>query len=56
MMNSLVPVISLGAEPISGLMVGDDLTSQLETISRAVDLGIDYFDTAAKRHRKDFAR
>jgi len=28
-------------------MVGDDRSTQLETISRAVDLGIDYFDTAA---------
>ena len=28
-------------------MVGDDTTSQLETISHAVNSGIDYFDTAA---------
>jgi aryl-alcohol dehydrogenase-like predicted oxidoreductase len=42
-----VPVISFGAGPISGLMVGDDTSTQLETISRAVDFGIDYFDTAA---------
>lgn len=45
--NLQVPVVSFGAGPISGLMVGDDLSNQLQTISRAVDLGIDYFDTAA---------
>ena len=42
-----VPVVSFGAGPISGLMVGDDASVQLATIYRAFDLGIDYFDTAA---------
>ena len=42
-----VPVVSFGAGPISGLMVGDDSSVQLATIARAFDLGIDYFDTAA---------
>lgn len=42
-----VPVVSFGAGPISGLMVGDETSVQLATISRAFELGIDYFDTAA---------
>lgn len=42
-----VPVVSFGAGPVSGLMVGDDDSAQLETISLAFELGIDYFDTAA---------
>ena len=40
-------MISFGAGPVSGLMDGDDLSRQLETIAHAVDVGIDYFDTAA---------
>ena len=42
-----VPAISFGGGPISGLMVGDDSSGQLATVSRAFELGIDYFDTAA---------
>jgi len=45
--DSTLPVISFGAGPVSGLMVGRNATAQLETISHAVDSGINYFDTAA---------
>lgn len=45
--QTTIPMISFGAGPVSGLMVGEDRSRQLETIQHAVDSGIDYFDTAA---------
>jgi aryl-alcohol dehydrogenase-like predicted oxidoreductase len=39
--------ISFGAGPISQLLIGDRRNSQVETISRAVELGVNWFDTAA---------
>ena len=39
--------LSFGAGPISGLMTGDDHRQQCAVIERAVDLGINWFDTAA---------
>lgn len=39
--------LSFGAGPISGLMTGDDHRQQCAVIGRAVDLGINWFDTAA---------
>ena len=42
-----LPAISFGAGPISGLMTGSQFEKQIEVISRAFELGIDHFDTAA---------
>ena len=42
-----LPTISFGAGPISGLMTGSQVENQIEVISRAFELGIDHFDTAA---------
>jgi aryl-alcohol dehydrogenase-like predicted oxidoreductase len=39
--------ISFGAGPISTLMVGDDHDRQLAVIDRAMQVGINWFDTAA---------
>lgn len=39
--------IAFGAGPVAGLMTGDDRDAQLATIQTAIDLGINWFDTAA---------
>lgn len=41
-----VPEIAFGCGPVSGLMTGDDIDSQLLTVSTAINHGIDWFDTA----------
>lgn len=41
-----VPVVSFGAGPVSGLLTGDDADAQRATVARAVESGIDWFDTA----------
>ena len=41
-----VSAISFGTGPVSGLMTGDDFKSQLATVSRAIEIGINWFDTA----------
>jgi aryl-alcohol dehydrogenase-like predicted oxidoreductase len=43
----LISPISFGAGPISQLLIGDRRSSQVETIARAVELGVNWFDTAA---------
>lgn len=42
-----VPAIAFGAGPVSGLMTGTDYDLQMATVKRALELGIDWFDTAA---------
>ena len=42
-----VSALSFGAGPISGLMTGDDAALQRATIGRAIEHGINWFDTAA---------
>lgn len=42
-----VSVISFGAGPVSGLLTGSAADIQREVIQRAVQLGINWFDTAA---------
>ena len=42
-----VPRLSFGAGPVSGLMTGNDRRQQCAVIERAIDLGINWFDTAA---------
>lgn len=42
-----VSAIAFGAGPVSGLMIGDDAEAQVRTLQRAVDLGINWIDTAA---------
>ncbi len=39
--------IAFGAGPVSGLMTGNDRALQLATLQRALDLGINWIDTAA---------
>jgi len=41
-----VAVLAFGAGPVSGLMTGDDEDRQHEAVQRAVQLGINWFDTA----------
>lgn len=41
-----VSAISFGAGPVSGLMTGADANAQRETVSAAIDAGINWFDTA----------
>lgn len=41
-----VPVVSFGAGPVSGLLTGDDADAQRATVARALEAGIDWFDTA----------
>ena len=43
----LVPEVSFGCGPVSGLLTGTDAPLQLATVKRALDAGIDWFDTAA---------
>lgn len=42
-----VSVIALGAGPVSGLMTGDDCERQAAVVQRALDVGINWIDTAA---------
>jgi aryl-alcohol dehydrogenase-like predicted oxidoreductase len=42
-----VSAVSFGAGPVSGLMTGADHAAQLATVRRAVEVGINWFDTAA---------
>ncbi len=42
-----ISIVSFGAGPISGLMVGSDHYAQCQTVQRALDAGINWFDTAA---------
>ncbi|MEX0677465.1 MAG: aldo/keto reductase [Pirellulales bacterium] len=42
-----VSAVSFGAGPVSQLLVGDRHDVQRETIRRAVELGVNWFDTAA---------
>jgi aryl-alcohol dehydrogenase-like predicted oxidoreductase len=42
-----VSAVAFGAGPVSGLMTGDDRDLQLATVRRAIDAGINWFDTAA---------
>jgi aryl-alcohol dehydrogenase-like predicted oxidoreductase len=42
-----VSALSFGAGPVSGLMTGDDRDAQRATLARAIDVGINWFDTAA---------
>src|SRR5690349_1579223 len=43
----LVPEISFGCGPVSGLLTGSDFALQVATVQRALEAGIDWFDTAA---------
>jgi aryl-alcohol dehydrogenase-like predicted oxidoreductase len=42
-----VSVLAFGAGPVSGLMTGDDPAAQLAVVRRAVEAGVNWFDTAA---------
>jgi aryl-alcohol dehydrogenase-like predicted oxidoreductase len=42
-----VSAIALGAGPVSGLMTGGDADAQIAVVARAVELGVNWFDTAA---------
>jgi aryl-alcohol dehydrogenase-like predicted oxidoreductase len=42
-----VSVVAFGAGPVSQLLVGDCVDDQRHTIRRAVELGVNWFDTAA---------
>lgn len=42
-----VSAVSFGAGPVSGLMTGTDHAAQLATVRRAIDAGVNWFDTAA---------
>lgn len=42
-----VSTVAFGAGPVSQLLVGDCADAQRQTIRRAVDLGVNWFDTAA---------
>jgi L-galactose dehydrogenase/L-glyceraldehyde 3-phosphate reductase len=42
-----VSAVAFGAGPVSGLMTGSDHAAQLATVQRALDAGINWFDTAA---------
>jgi aryl-alcohol dehydrogenase-like predicted oxidoreductase len=41
-----VSAVAFGAGPVSGLMTGTDHAAQLATVQRAIDAGINWFDTA----------
>ena len=43
----LVSAISFGAGPVSGLLTGNAIDTQREVVRKAVDLGVNWFDTAA---------
>lgn len=42
-----VSAVAFGAGPVSGLMTGSDFEAQLATVRRSIELGINWFDTAA---------
>ena len=42
-----VPVVAFGAGPVSGLMTGNGNALQLAVVQRALQNGINWFDTAA---------
>ncbi len=42
-----VSAVSFGAGPVSGLLTGDAVDTQREVVQRAVQLGVNWFDTAA---------
>lgn len=42
-----VSVVAFGAGPVSGLMTGDDHALQMAVVQRALQKGINWFDTAA---------
>src|SRR5262245_19299360 len=42
-----VSAVSFGAGPIPALLTSGDSTQQHDTVRRAIDLGINWFDTAA---------
>lgn len=42
-----VSAISFGAGPVSGLLTGSTHDSQHEVVQRAIDIGVNWFDTAA---------
>ena len=42
-----VSALAFGAGPVSGLMTGDDHAAQVATLRRAIELGINWIDTAA---------
>jgi L-glyceraldehyde 3-phosphate reductase len=41
-----VSAVAFGAGPVSGLMTGSDRAAQLATVRRAIEAGINWFDTA----------
>jgi aryl-alcohol dehydrogenase-like predicted oxidoreductase len=41
-----VSAVAFGAGPVSGLMTGDDADAQRATVARAIDRGVNWFDTA----------
>lgn len=41
-----VSAIAFGAGPVSGLMTGSDSDAQLATVAKAIEVGINWFDTA----------
>jgi L-galactose dehydrogenase/L-glyceraldehyde 3-phosphate reductase len=41
-----VSAVAFGAGPVSGLMTGDDEAAQRATVERAIDRGVNWFDTA----------
>ena len=42
-----VSQIAFGAGPVSGLMTGDSFRQQCNVVAAALDVGINWFDTAA---------
>ena len=42
-----VSALAFGAGPVSGLMTSDQQGQQRETLGRAIDLGVNWIDTAA---------
>ncbi len=42
-----VPVVAFGAGPVAGLLTGEDERAQTAVVARALELGVDWFDTAA---------
>jgi aryl-alcohol dehydrogenase-like predicted oxidoreductase len=41
-----VSAVAFGTGPVSGLMTGDDADAQRATVGRAIDRGVNWFDTA----------
>jgi aryl-alcohol dehydrogenase-like predicted oxidoreductase len=42
-----VSALAFGAGPVSSLMTGSDVDAQLTVVRRALDAGVNWFDTAA---------